>query len=63
MLADQQGRRDRERVRGRAARNGADQRRIFADRRQADGVRAGDRRIKDLAANQRPKSVAEAHRR
>ena len=35
----------------------------LVDHRQVDGVQTGDRRIKDLAAAQRHKSVAEGHRR
>ena len=49
----------RERVRDRAAQNRADERITVVNDRQADGVQAGYRRIKNLAAAQRHKSVAE----
>ena len=49
----------RKRVRDRAAQGGAHQGIVVADHRQADGVQAGHCRIKDLAAAQRHKSVAE----
>jgi hypothetical protein len=48
----------RKRVRDRAAQNGADERIVVVNDRQADGVQAGRRRIKNLAAAQRHKSVA-----
>ena len=53
----------RKRVRDGAAQNGADERLAVVNDRQADGVQAGHRRIKNLAAAQRHKSVAEGHRR
>ena len=53
----------RKRVRDRATQDGADERIAVVDDRQADGVQAGDRRIKNLAAAQRHKSVAEDDRR
>lgn len=48
------GYRHRKRVRDRAAQNRADERIALLDDRQADGVQAGYRRIKNLAAAQRP---------
>jgi len=52
-----------ERVRDRTIQDGAHQGLVAAGHRQADDVQAGDRRIKDLAAAQRHKSVAEGHHR
>src|SRR6476620_5604207 len=50
----------RKRVRDRAAQNRADESIAVVNDRQADGVQAGHRRIKNLAAAQRHKSVAES---
>ena len=49
----------RERVRDHAAQNRADERITVVNDRQADGIQAGRRRIENLAAAQRHKSVAE----
>src|SRR5262249_35297325 len=46
-------------LRDRAAQNRADERTALVNDRQADGVQGGYRRIKNLAAAQRHKSVAE----
>ena len=53
----------RKRVRDGAAQDGAHERLVVANDRQADGLQAGLRGIKDLAAPQGHKSVAEGHRR
>ncbi len=53
----------RKRVRDRPAQNRAHERLVVANDCQADGVQAALRRIKDLAAAERHKSVAEGHRR
>src|SRR6266853_5622525 len=50
-------------VRNRPAQDGAHERLLVTDHRQADGVQARDRRIKHLAAAERNKPVAEDHRR
>src|SRR5260370_38223158 len=60
-LADDES--HRKRVRDGPAQDGAHERLVVANHRQADGVQAAQRRIKDLAAAERYKSVAEGHRR
>src|SRR5215470_9814673 len=51
----------RKRLRDRQAQNGADERLAIINNCQADGVQAAQRRIKDLAAVERNKSVAKGH--
>jgi transposase-like protein len=60
-LADDES--HRKRVRDGPAQNGAHERFVIVNDCQVDGVQAALRRIKDLAAAERHKSVAEGHRR
>ena len=53
----------RKRVRDGPAQDGAHERFVVVNDRQVDGVQAALRRIEDLAAAERHKSVAEGHRR
>ena len=53
----------RKRVCDGPAQDGTHERLVVANHRQADGLQAALRGIKDLAASQRHKSVAEGHRR
>ena len=52
-----------ERVRDGPAQDGAHERLVVVNDGQIDGVQAAMRRIEDLAAAERQKSVAEGHRR
>ena len=60
-LADDES--HRKRVRDGPAQNGAHERFVIVNDCQVDGVQAALRRIKDLAAAERHKSVTEGHRR
>ena len=53
----------RKRVCDGSAQDGAHERLVVVNDRQADGVQAAHRRIENLAAAERHKSVAESHRR
>ena len=53
----------RKRVRDGPAKDGADERFVVVNDRQADGVQAGHRRLEDLAVPERRKAVVEGYRR
>ena len=61
QLTDDQS--DRKRVRDGSAQDGAYERLVVVNDCQVDGVQATRRRIENLAAAERNKSVAEGHRR